>query len=108
MFDLILGVNTLSKLGNVLDFNTVNITIDEFNLPMRETNKLSNKSKIERTWSVNNSMHHEPQNTLDVTKHVIKILDANFAKADLQLVVKDNCSYLSLPEQTRFLSWYTR
>ena len=56
MFDLILGVNTLSKLGIVLDFNTKNITIGEIILPMRDINKLSNKFKIDWAWPVNNNV----------------------------------------------------
>ena len=48
-------------------------------------------------------MHHEPQSTLDATKYVVKILDDNYAKADVQSVVQDNCWHLSLPEQNRLL-----
>ncbi len=51
-FDLILGVKTLREFGIVLDFWTKEITIDEISLPMRDINKLSNSSKIEKAWSV--------------------------------------------------------
>ena len=103
MFDLIFHVNTLSTLGIVLDFNTKNITIDEAILQMRDINKLSNKFKIDRAWSVNNSMHHEPPSTLDASKCAVKILDIKYAKADLESVVQDNCSHLSLSDQNRLL-----
>ena len=48
-------------------------------------------------------MHHEPQSTLDATKHAVKILDAYYEKADLQSVVQDSCLHLSIPEQDRLL-----
>ncbi len=70
---------------------------------MRDIIKLSKKSKITRASSVNNSMHHEPQNTLDATKCVGKILAANCAKAALQSVVQVTCLHLSIPDQTRLL-----
>ena len=59
-FDLILGVKTLRELGIVLDFRTREITIDEIILPMRDIKNLSMSSKIEKTWSNNHSMVHEP------------------------------------------------
>ncbi len=60
VFDLILHVKTLRELGSVLDFQTKEITIDEIILPVRDINKLSNRSKIEKAWSVNQSMVHKP------------------------------------------------
>ena len=74
-FDLILGVNTLRELGIVLDFQTKMITVDEITLPMRNINKLSTKSRIERAWSVNN-MLHEPKSTEEATQCALGILDA--------------------------------
>ena len=75
-FDLILGVKTLRELGIVLDFWTKEITINEIILPMREIKSLSTSSKIEKAWSVNHSMIHEPQSTKEATQHAICILDA--------------------------------
>ena len=43
------------ELGIVLDFRTNTITIDESILPMRNIDNLSQKSKIEKAWSLNNS-----------------------------------------------------
>jgi hypothetical protein len=40
-FDLILGVETLRKLGIVLNFRTKMITIDEILLPMRNIDNLT-------------------------------------------------------------------
>ena len=47
-FDLILGVQTIKELGNVLNFQTNTITVDESILPMRNIDNLSQKSKIEK------------------------------------------------------------
>eukprot|EP00804_Cyclotella_cryptica_P030421 CCRYP_008508-RA/>CCRYP_008508-RA protein AED:0.37 eAED:0.42 QI:0/0/0/1/0/0/3/0/445 len=56
---------------------------------------------------MNNSIYQEtskePQSTLEATKRLIKILDAKYEKADLRAIVRDNCTHLSGPEQTRLL-----
>ncbi len=44
VFDLIIGRNSMEKLGIVLDFKAKSITIDEIMLPMRNINSLTNKS----------------------------------------------------------------
>ena len=107
-FDLILGVKTLRELGIVLDFRTKEITIDEIILPMRDINNLSTSSKIEKAWSVNHSMVHEPKSTEEATQRAIHILDAKYEKADLQSVVDTNCPHLSLPDQNKLLELLTK
>ena len=102
-FDLILGVESLKKLGIVLDFRTSTITIDEIILPMRNIDNLSSKHKIEKAWSVNNSMLQEPLSTLDATNRVVRILDAKYEKADLQSIIKENCKHLSQHDQNKLL-----
>ena len=107
-FDIILRVQTLKELGTVLDFRTNTITVDESILPMRNIDNLSQKSKIEKAWSLNNSvMVHEPESTLGATNRVVHILDANYEKADLQSVVRDNCKDLALHEQNKLLDLLT-
>ena len=98
MYDLILGCKTMKELGIVLDFQTYEITIDEIILPMRDINCLT-KSKIEKAWTVNNSMAHKPQSMQEMTQRVVHILDAKYEKADLQSVVCANCTHLSLQNQ---------
>ena len=107
-FDLILGVKTLRELGIVLDFRTKEITIDEIILPMRDINNLSTSSKIEKAWSVNHNMVHEPKSTEEATQRAIHILDAKYEKADLQSVVDTNCPHLSLPDQNKLLELLTK
>jgi hypothetical protein len=46
VFDLIIGCNSMEKLGFVMDFKTKSITIDEIILPMRNIANLTNKSKV--------------------------------------------------------------
>jgi len=67
VYDLILGCKTMKELGIVLGFRTKEITIDEIILPMRDINCLTT-SKMERAWTVNNSMVHEPQSTHEATQ----------------------------------------
>ena len=75
---------------------------------MRNIDNLSQKSKIEKAWSLNNSvMVHEPESTLVATNRVVHILDANYEKADLQSVVRDNCKHLALHEQNKLLDLLT-
>ena len=105
MFDLILGAESLEKLGIVLDFQTKEMTIDKITLPMRNVTSLSTKSKMYKAWKMNNSlrMENEPVSTLEATRRCVKILDANYKKADLPSVVKNNCSHLSPDEQAKLL-----
>jgi hypothetical protein len=44
VFDLIIGCNSMEKVGIVMDFKTKTITIDEIILPMRNIANLTNKS----------------------------------------------------------------
>eukprot|EP00804_Cyclotella_cryptica_P023885 CCRYP_010023-RA/>CCRYP_010023-RA protein AED:0.37 eAED:0.36 QI:0/0/0/1/1/1/2/0/274 len=108
-FDLILGSNTLKELGIVLNFWTKEITVDDISLPMRDINKLKTRAAVERAWTINNSIYQdtskEPQSTLEATKRLIHILDAKYDKADLRAIVKDNCTHLSVPEQTKLLEF---
>ena len=103
MYDLILGCKTMKELGIVLDFRTKQVTIDEIILPMRDINGLT-KSKIEKAWTVYNSLAHEPHSTHEATKRVVQILDAKYEKADLQSVVSTNCTNLNPQDQSKLLT----
>ena len=41
----------------------------------------------------------EPKSTEEATQRIIKILDAKYEKADLQAIVKNNCSHLDSNKQ---------
>jgi hypothetical protein len=77
VFDLIIGCNSMEKLGIVMDFKTKSITIDKIILPMRNINYLTNKSKVKEAWAISNASAHEPISTELATQHAVKILDAN-------------------------------
>ncbi len=82
------------------------ITNFEIILPMRNINSLTTL-KMERAWTVNNSMAHELHSTQEATKQIVHILDAKYEKADLQSVVSANCTRLSLPDQNKLLELLT-
>jgi len=105
MFDLIIGAETMKELGIVLDFRTMEITVDEVTLPMRNANQLSTKTKMYQAWKINNSLRLElePESTQEATKRAVHILDAKYEKADLQSVVDTNCKHLSLNERQSLL-----
>ena len=73
---------------------------------MRDINGLT-KSKIERAWTVHNSLAHEPHSTQEATQRVVQILDAKYEKADLQSVVSTNCTHLSPQDQSKLLELLT-
>ena len=75
-------------------------------LPMRNINKLSTRSRIERAWTVNN-MLHEPESTEEATQRALGILDAKYEKADLQAVVNENCAHLNVHDRNKLLGLLT-
>jgi hypothetical protein len=85
-FDLIIGCNSMERLGIVMNLQNKMITIDEIILPMRNIASLTNKSKIKEAWAISNALAHEPTSTEQATQRAMKILDANYKKADLQAV----------------------
>jgi hypothetical protein len=100
-YDLILGTKTMKELGIILDFNKT-ITIDEIILPIRNINHLQGASML-GALKLNNSLAMEPKSTQDATKCTKPILDAQYNKADLQSIVKDNCKHLSADQQKKLL-----
>jgi hypothetical protein len=90
-YDLILGVKTMKKYGIILDFKDKMITIDEVKLPMQNINYLQGSSTL-CVLRLNHSLAMEPQSTQDATKHIMQILYAIYQKADLQSIVRINCS----------------
>ena len=101
VFDLIIGVVSMKRLGIVLDFNNEDITIDEIALPMRDISNLPLSKKRGLDFS-NLAKLQEPNSTEKATQRVVHILDANYKKADLPAVVK-TCTHLSQHEQNELL-----
>jgi len=102
MNDLILGCKPMKELGTVLDFQTEEITVNGIILPMTGINNLT-KSKMEKTWAVNNSMAHEPSSMQGATQRVVHILDAYIKKVNLQSIVSTNCNHQSLHDHNKVL-----
>ncbi len=55
-----------------------------------EIDDLLQGSSTLQALKLNNSLAKEPLSTLDATKRATGILDAKYAKADLQSIVKNN------------------
>jgi hypothetical protein len=92
----------MKEFGIILNFRDKMITIDETILPMRDINKLQGKSMLRALRHIN-SIAMEPQSTQDMTERATQILDANYKKADLQSVVRDNCKHLNIDQQKQLL-----
>jgi hypothetical protein len=101
-YDLILGVKAMKKYAIILDFKDKMITVDEVKLPIQNINYLQGSSTL-CALRLNHSLAMEPQSTQDATKRVTQILDAKFQRADLQLIVRDNCKHLSADHQEKLL-----
>jgi hypothetical protein len=69
---------------------------------MRNINLLQGASTL-HALELNNSLAKEPLSMLDATKRVTHILDAKYAKTDLQSIVKNNCKHLSANHQKKLL-----
>jgi hypothetical protein len=102
VFDLIIGCNSMERLGIVINFKHKTITIDEIILPMRNIASLTNKSKIKEAWAISNALAHEPISTEQATQRAMKILDASYKKADLQAVL-NTCTHLNSAKKDKLL-----
>ena len=107
LFDLILGTHTMDELGIILNFKQKMITIDEIELPMTSINDMP-ASKLYKALVLNNSkaVSREPTSTEEATQRVVRILDADYHKADLQAVV-DSCNHLNSDEKEMLLELLT-
>jgi hypothetical protein len=107
-FDLILGCNTIKELGIVFNFWTKEITLDEISLPMRNIKNRRTRAAADKAWTVNNSIYQsmskERQSMLEAAKRHIDILDANYEKANLRAITKEEClNHLSVTEKDKLL-----
>ena len=79
------------------------ITIDEIKLPMRDIKDLPASNKKALSFNTRLANKYEPQSTELATQRVVKILDANYEKANLPEIVQNNCSHLKPAEQWTLL-----
>jgi hypothetical protein len=104
MYDLVINKQTMHDLGVVLDFQEKTIKIDEILLPMRNITNLQLKSRITKTLRENTCFAQEPISTCSTTKHVVKILDAKYEKADLPAIIRENRSHIKASDREKLLS----
>ncbi len=104
MYDLIIDKQTMHNLGVKLDFQEKPITIDKIRLPMRNIVNLQLKPRITRAVRENTCFAQEPISTRSATKRMVKILDANYEKADLPAIIRENCSHLTASNREKLLS----
>ena len=97
-YDLILGVDTLSSLGVILDFNDRTVTIDGTTIPMRSKNSL-NLKELNLQFKAN----LEPILTRKASARLEEILDANYEKADLPALVNELGSHLNVDQRNQLL-----
>ncbi len=71
---------------------------------MRNTVNLQIKPRITRALRENTCFAQEPISTRNATMRVVEVLDAKYEKADLQAIIKDNCSHLTANEREKPLS----
>jgi hypothetical protein len=104
MYDLIIGKQTMHKLGMKLDFQERIITIDKILLPMKKIANQQPKPRITRALRENTCFAQEPISTRSATKQVVKTLDAKYEKADLPAIIREICSHLTASDREKLLS----
>ncbi len=100
IYDVILGVKSLAKIGTVLNFAENTITIDKVELPMRPHDEFLNIKAINAQFRE----LLEPTAMREATNRAVEILDAKYEKADLALIIAQNCTHLSGHEQEQLLT----
>ena len=100
IYDVILGVKSLAKIGTVLNFAKNTITIDKVELPMRPHDEFLNIKAINAQFRE----LLEPTAMREATNRAVEILDAKYEKSDLALIIAQNCTHLSVCEQEQLLT----
>ena len=104
IYDLIIGVETMAKMGVIMDFAEMQVTIDHNILPMKtlerflDTNALNNFHRD----------HLEPTSTSQETKRTVEILDAKYEKANLAEIVSEHCAHLSTQQRNKMFRLLTK
>jgi hypothetical protein len=70
---------------------------------MRNIANLQFKPDITRALRLNTCLAQEPISTRSATKCRVEILDAKYEKADLQAMVRENCSHLQAADREKLL-----
>jgi predicted aspartyl protease len=88
-YDMIIGRDLLSELGININFKTNKVEWDDVSIPMKDIDATYSEAYyVEDSHIVNESM-----------ERIKRILDAKYEPANLEEIVKNNCSHLSPEEQ---------
>ena len=77
------------------------ITLDDIKLTMHHLKSLQDSQKRRRIYA--NAQFTEPSAAESATKRAVGILDAKYEKADISVVIKENCAHLTSAEQMQLL-----
>jgi len=103
VYDLIIDIKSLTKIGAILNFSDNTLTIDKVTLRMHrhdsfmDLNQLSNSLKE----------HLKPQSMLETSYRAVEILDASYDKADLLKSFNEKCKHLNLYPHQKLLKLLT-
>ena len=99
VYDLIIGVESMTKMGVIMDFAEMQITIDHVSQPMRTLKSLLDSKALNNF----HRDHLEPTATKEETKRTVEILDAKYEKANLAEIVSEYCAHLSSQQRAKML-----
>ena len=83
---MVIGRDIMAELGMDLSFNKKTMIWEGIEIPMRDFNKLRKYQLNKKELQAFISESKEPVVTQKATDRIIKILDANYKKADLRQV----------------------
>ena len=101
-YDLIIGVESLVKIGGILDFSNQEVTIDGLKIPMRPKSELKIKE-----INLQFRKELEPISTREATHRLEEILDAEYLKADIPEIVNENCQHLTELQRRQLIKLLT-
>ena len=99
VYDLIIGVETMTKMGVIMDFAERQITIDHVSQPMRTLKSLLDSKALNNF----HRDHLEPAMTKDKTKCTVEIFNTKYEKANLVEIASKYCAHLSSQQQAKRL-----
>ena len=99
MYDIIIGLETLSDWRMILDFHDKTVTIDHVELPMKSLQRLRNQKVLDNLYQEVT----EPAISRVGTNQVIQILDAKYEKANSLKVAEENSRHLNVQKRNDLL-----
>ena len=104
VYDLIIGVETMTKMGVILDFQNKMLVIDKSIQPMKSLESLKDTNLLNNF----HRDHLEPDSTRDSTKRTVEILDASYENANLAEFLDKTCGHLSSIQRNSMLKLLTK